>query len=91
MSTGNYLFLDIGTIIEKLGQGSTIPISLDTADSDIATDHQLPQIVARCFCRYQVSMFTPLLRSIDTSQSDLFSGAAGAGVSVVATSDVNLI
>ncbi len=32
----------------------------------------------------------PVLRSIDTSQSDLFSGAAGAGVSVVATRDVNL-
>ena len=33
---------------------------------------------------------SPVLRSIDTSQSDLFSGAAGAGVSVVATRDVNL-
>jgi cytochrome c551/c552 len=83
--------LDIGAIYKELCHGSSITIIGDTAHSDLATNYQLPQDSRALLLPGQALRVYPVTQGVSMQgQPDLFSGAAGAGISVVAAGDHNL-
>ena len=89
MATADHRPVQVDPVGEQLSHGAAIAVGIDPADPNLPALNHDPQVVTSQSGWARVGLAAFQLWGVDAGQPDLLAFRAGAGIAVVAASDLH--